>query len=267
MIVEMEEGRAMGILIADAERITRLRLRGEIERRGGERLVVECGDGLSAVEIIQHQRPTLVFLGVQLPGLDGFQVMERIGAARMPPTVVVTEYDEYVLAPLDSTGVEYLLKPLDADRVRDIVEATMRMISRGSRVEPPHTLARLLRHLRETPVSPTAFGPNRLPVGERGHIVFVRPDAIQWIESAGNYAHLHVGTKTFTRRQSLDGLRRRLGARFIRVRRSVLVNADAIATIHPVGNESFALGLRDGHVVRSSRRYRAELDGLQDMAG
>jgi two-component system LytT family response regulator len=244
----------MRVLIVDDEPLARRGLRQELERFPALEIVGECSNGAEAVHAIVERAPDLVLLDVQMPGLTGFDVIERVGADVMPAVIFVTAYDKHALRAFDVHAVDYVLKPIDPDRFRDAMDRAMTMVDR----KRTGAAARLDAVMREE-VSRPADGASRPPlvrvvVQEHGKLLFVETAAIDWIEAAGNYARLHVAARKYVIRGPLTRLADRLGAdRFVRIRRSALVNLQAIASLERYGKSSYTVALRSGAKLVSSR--------------
>jgi two-component system LytT family response regulator len=248
----------MRVLIVDDEPLARLGLRRLLEPLPGVAIAGECGSGAEAVRAIVAGTPDLVFLDVQMPGGSGFDVIEQVGPDLMPPVVFVTAYDQHAVRAFEVHALDYLLKPIDPDRFRDAFTRASRLLDRAS-AGPGRRLEQLLRAVEE----PGDAAPlSRLAVRDAGRIVFVEAGDIGYIEAAGNYVRLYVGRRAHLVRRTMETLERRLGPAFVRIRRSLLVNARAIAALEPYGKGSYAVVLRDGTRLISSRYYGARLRAL-----
>lgn len=247
------------IVIVDDERLARVGLRRQLSRFPNLTVVGECGDGRAAVALIESAHPDLVFLDVRMPELDGFQVIEAIGPDRMPAVIFLTAYEEHALRAFDADAVDYLVKPVDPDRLDDAVRRALRRTARGPADELPARLEALLRHLNR-PAAP----PDRLAVEVEGRYHLIDPNELAWVEADGNYVRLHAARRTFRLRGTLDELERRLADRFLRVSRSALVNRSAIEAIEPFLKGSYVLFLKGGIRIRSGRSYRPTLLQLLD---
>jgi two-component system LytT family response regulator len=237
----------MKVILVDDEPPGRLALRQRLAGLPDADIVAECGDGASAVEAILRHAPDVLFLDVQLGGVSGLDVLERVGADAVPAIVFVTAYDRYAVRAFEAHAVDYLLKPIDPDR---FLEAWHRAAARveQERDEPDRRVVELLRK------DGSASQPlERFVVRGGGRLVFVPADSVDWIEAAGNYVRLHQGGKQHLVRRTLTGLAGRLGARFVRIRRTALVNARAITALEPYGKGSYVVLLKDGTRLVSSR--------------
>jgi two-component system LytT family response regulator len=215
----------MRVLIVDDERIARHRIRSVLEHYPGIEHLSECADGAEAVERIREHRLSLVFLDVQLPELTGFEVIYAIGATRMPPVVFVTAFDEYAIRAFEVEAIDYLVKPFDEERLRTAFERARRRIALNDS-SGAASLERLLGRVG----SPHSL--ERLAVRLDGRVLVVRVHEIDWIESADNYVHLHVGGRSHLVRGKISALETRLDPnRFVRVHRSAIVNIERVAEV------------------------------------
>jgi two-component system LytT family response regulator len=248
----------MRVLIADDEELARTGIRQLLATRPDAEVVAECANGIETVAAIADHAPDLVFLDVQMPGFDGFEVIEQVGGDAMPPVIFVTAYDSHALRAFETHAVDYLLKPIDPDRFRTALERAATRIAGTRLVTGDGTkLAALLDSVGpEAPLE-------QIAVKHEGRISFVKVDAIDWIEATGNYVTLHVGSATHLVRHTLERLARRLGSRhFIRIRRDALVRLAAIKTLEPYLKGSYVILLRDGGKLLSSRSFAARLKEL-----
>ena len=255
----------MRVLIVDDEPLARRGLRQELERFPAVQVVGECASGAEAVDAVVERRPDLVLLDVQMPGLTGFDVIERVGADVMPAVIFVTAYDKHALRAFEVHAVDYVLKPIDPERFRDAMDRAWAVVS-GARKGVARRLDAVVRDGRPWRKAGAGGhggqgGPlTRLVVQEHGKLFFVDAAAIQWIEAAGNYVRLHAGAeRTHVLRGPLTRLAERLGARFVQIRRSALVNVAAIATLERYGKGSYTVTLKSGTTLLSSRYYVRQL--------
>jgi two-component system LytT family response regulator len=246
------------VLIADDERLARSGLRRQLGLVPELRIAGETADGASTVRAIRELRPDLVFLDVQMPGGDGFEVIRAVGPASMPAVVFVTAHDEHAIRAFEADAVDYLLKPVDPERLAAAVSRALRRVRAGPAAELVARLETLLSRVAGD--APPA--PDRIAVEVEGRYRFLEPTEIDWVEARGNYVALHAGGRSHRLRATLDAMERRLGGRFLRVGRSMLVNRDAIEAAEHFVKGSWVLFLRGGTRVRTSRHYRSRLDPL-----
>ncbi|HEX2207759.1 MAG TPA: LytTR family DNA-binding domain-containing protein [Longimicrobium sp.] len=252
------------VLIADDEPPARAKLRRLLDADPEVEIAGEAASGTETVEMIERLRPDLVFLDIQMPGADGFAVLEAIDPGAMPHVVFVTAYDEYALRAFEVHAVDYLLKPYDADRFRiALARARERLRAPPSRGADDGLEERIRRVLAEARPAPAYL--DRVLVRTGSRAVFLRVDEIDWLEAEENYVRLHAGRESWLVRGTLAGLEERLDpARFIRVHRSHMVNVASIRELHPWSHGDWMIVLRDGRELMLSRRYR---DRVPELAG
>ncbi len=239
------------VLLSDDETLARERLRSLLDEEEDLEIVAECGDGKSAIATIERERPDLVFLDIQMPEVDGFGVVHELRDA-MPLTIFVTAYDRYAMKAFEVHALDYLLKPVGKERLTAAVDR-----ARGQLQRPPDGTfqRRVLELLGDMEARQQA--PERIIIKSDGEIVCLRPNEIDWAESAGNYVCLHVAGTTHILRETITALESRLGPRqFMRVHRSTLVNVDRIKTLKPSLYGDYSILLRDGTKLTLSRGFR-----------
>jgi two-component system, LytTR family, response regulator len=245
---------ALRVVIVDDEPLARDCVRLALAREEAVEVVAECPDGASAIEAILALDPDLVFLDVQMPGIDGFEVIARVGAERMPPVVFVTAYDEYALRAFEVHAIDYVLKPFDDSRFRAVVAHARSRVGTDARGEQSIPLERLLRDSGRVDEAGYA---RRVMVEADERIRFVPVEEVDYLEAEGNYVRLSTGATTYRIRTTLTGLLQQLDpARFVRIHRSTAVNLDWIQEIQPWFGGDFVAILRSGAKLRVSRRYR-----------
>ncbi|HEX6373159.1 MAG TPA: LytTR family DNA-binding domain-containing protein [Longimicrobium sp.] len=251
------------VLIADDEPPARAKLRRFLSADPQIAVVGEAASGTEAVEMIERLRPDLVFLDIQMPGADGFGVLQAIDPAAMPHVVFVTAYDEYALRAFEVHAVDYLLKPFDADRFRTALARARERVHARPSAGDDRLDERIRRVLAEARPAPAYLERVLVRTGTRA--VFLRTDEVDWLEAEENYVRLHAGRESYLVRGTLAGLEERLDpARFIRVHRSHIVNLASIRELHPWSHGDWMIVLRDGRELMLSRRYR---DRLPELAG
>jgi two-component system, LytTR family, response regulator len=255
----MTNGRVR-VLVADDEPLARERLRTLLTREEWVDLVAECPNGTDTIEAIDRLQPDLVFLDVQMPGANGFDVIEAVGPARMPLVVFVTAYDHYALRAFDVHALDYLLKPFDRQRFHEALVRARQQLERRSGGDLERRLLELVQDLK-----PASHRLERFVIKSGGRVFFVRADEIDWIEAAGNYVKLHVGSDAHLFRETMNALELQLDPdTFFRIHRSHIVNIERVKELQPWFNGEYVVFLRNGTRLTLSRGYREK---LQDRIG
>jgi len=229
-------------LVVDDEPLARCNLNVLLRRDPDIGSIAECDSGSEAIEAIRRSKPDLVFLDVQMPECGGFDVLELLGNELPPAVIFVTAYEEYALRAFEAGALDYLLKPFDDAR---FARALNRAKDKIARYSPQRA--------------------ERLVIKERGQLLFLPSADIDWIEAAGYYACLHIGTMTHVMRRTLSELERDLGTeRFVRIHRSIIVNLDRIRGLELQQGGEYEVVLKTQVRLRLSRRFRK---ALQDRLG
>jgi two-component system LytT family response regulator len=252
------------VAIADDEPLARERVRSMLEGRDRYAIVAECHDGVEAVAALAEHDIDLLFLDVQMPGLDGFQILESVGTTRLPIIVFVTAFNDYALRAFSVSALDYLLKPFDRERFQAALDRAKKALRSRSTGELQERVDALLKLLETTPSATAERRPSqRIVVKDAGRVMFVRPGEIDWVDAAGNYVRLHCGKDLHLLRETMAGMEARLDAeKFIRISRSIIVNLDRVKEIQPLYNGTYLFILQDGSKLESSRRYRNKLSAL-----
>jgi two-component system LytT family response regulator len=249
-------------LIVDDEPLARERVRTLLAAEPDVETVGECSDGAEAVAAIERLAPDLVLLDVQMPEVDGFEVLQAIPAGRLPAVIFITAYDRYALKAFEVHALDYLLKPFDRERFGLALDRARAQFARGGTSEPvAQRLLELLEHLRAE-----RQHARRLVVRESGRVFFLDVAEIDWVEAVGNYARLHVGKRSHLLRETMKVLEGRLDPeRFVRVHRSSIVNVERIRLVETTRRGDHGVVLVDGTHLAASRGYAERLRVL--MAG
>jgi two-component system, LytTR family, response regulator len=235
-------------VIIDDEPLARRGLLRFLKNDPEVELVAECADGESAVSTILSKKPDLVFLDVQMPEMDGLDVVRTVGISRMPMTIFVTAYDRYALKAFEVNAVDYLLKPVGRERFTEALTRAKRRVAEKSQSDLNQNIKAMLERLRGNEYV------EHLSVQQNGRIVLVRTKEIDWIEADGNYVRLHVGARTHEIRETLNALERKLNPRdFLRIHRSTIVNVRAIKEMQPWFHGYHLVVLQNGQELRMSR--------------
>jgi len=242
------------VAIVDDEPPARARLRRLLRNHDDVEIVAECGDGAAAVHAIESARPDVVFLDVQMPELDGFEVLRALDVPRLPAVIFVTAFDKYALRAFEVHALDYVLKPVEADRFdRALSHARQRILERQS---AGAGLSDLIRELARDRAHLT-----RIPVRSEGRVKVIDLGDVDWISAADNYVTRHIGRHEYLVRDTLSALEQRLNANeFVRVHRSTIVRLDRIAELLPDLHGEFRIRLKNGAEVALSRTYRARVE-------
>ncbi len=242
------------VIIVDDEPPARRRLRRFLDAHADVEVIAECGDGASAVQAIESREPDLVLLDVQMPELDGFEVLSALEMPRLPAVIFVTAYDQYALRAFAVHALDYVVKPVEADRFADA------MAHARARIAEHRTAAAGLAGLLSELKSERAYLA-RIPVRSEGKIKVVDLADVDWLSAADNYVTLHVRGREYLVRDTLAALERRLDPRsFVRVHRSAIVHLNRIAELTPDAHGDFSIRLKDGTMLGMSRTYRASVE-------
>jgi two-component system LytT family response regulator len=232
-------------LVVDDESLARSNVKVLLRRDPDIGAVAECGSGLEAIEALRQSKHDLVFLDVQMPECGGFDVLEVLGTELPPAIIFVTAYEEYALRAFEAGALDYLLKPFDDARFERALKRAKDKIA------------------HYTPRQPQLA--QRLVVKDRGQVLFLNVADIDWVEAAGYYACVHVGSDTHIIRRTLSELERDLGeARFTRIHRSTIVNLERIRGLELQDGGEYEVVLKNRARLRLSRRFRK---ALQDRLG
>ena len=230
------------VLVADDEPLARERLTGLLSQEPDIEVVGQARDGEEAITAIQDHTPDLVFLDVQMPQMNGFEVVEAVGTEKMPLVIFVTAYDQHALKAFQVRALDYILKPFDRERFSEALQRARKQIEREETGDLGRRLLALVKDLRKD--QPKT---DRLVVKSGGRLFFLRADEIDWVEAAGNYVRLHVGTASHLLRETMNAIEGRLDPeKFFRIHRSRIVNMERIQELQPWLNGEYAVVLRTG---------------------
>ena len=219
-------------LLVDDEQLARQRVRLLLGEEPDVEVIGESGDGFEAVDQIQATKPDLVFLDVQMPDMDGFEVLRRVPQALLPVVIFTTAYDQHALRAFEVNALDYLLKPFKPTRFKEAVQRARDLIANKHAGVAVGRARGLLALLGQTPAPAGQL--TRLAVKTPGKVTFVELDQIQAIEAAGKYAVVHVGKENHVLRETMSSLESHLPPqRFLRISRSVIVNIDQIQELQP----------------------------------
>jgi two-component system LytT family response regulator len=251
------------ILIVDDEPLARRRIEDLLSKEEDFEIVGKAAGGGEAVELIRRLTPDLVFLDVQMPGMTGLQVVDEIGADKMPATIFITAFDQFALKAFDVAAVDYLVKPFDDERFRQAFRRARRTIELREVGKMTKRLAALLKEegTESSPLATSKKYLERISVETRGQVRVVPVAKVDYITASGPYAELHVGDRTFAIRERMQTLEERLDpAAFIRVHRSAIVRLDRIDALLRSSGGDYAVRLKDGTELPVSRARRDDLE-------
>lgn len=250
---------SLRVLVVDDEPIARRGLLRLLRQETDIEVVEECGDGESAVAAIGRLAPDLVFLDVQMPELDGFAVIEAVGAQRMPAVIFVTAFDQHAVRAFDAQALDYVLKPIDPARFRRALQRARERLARPD----GDFVRRLALALGEIDRSGAPRSPGRLAIRSDGRVRLVDVGEVERLVAAGNYVEVHAGARPHLLRETMASLEARLDpARFVRISRAAIIGIGHVREVQPLFNGDFVVIQKSGAKVNGSRRYRAALEKL-----
>ena len=242
------------VVIVDDENPARRKVSRFLAAEEDFEIAGEAGTGLEAVRLIEERRPDLVFLDVQMPGLDGFGVIESLKIRPLPQVIFITAYDHFALKAFEVHALDYLLKPFDQPRFQKVLDHARLQIQRNDRGGPSDLSEKLNRLLEELNNRPKYAERLLINADEKAFLLAV--EKIDWIEAARNYVNLHVGRDSYMLRGTIEGLYQKLDpSKFLRANRSQIVNVASIRELHPWFHGEYRIILNDGTELSWSRRY------------
>ncbi len=242
------------VLIVEDEPLNREFITAAVDESPEFNLLASCGMLETAIQILENHRPDIVLLDIQLPGQNGFHLLEHSTFQTLnplPAVVFVTAHDRYAVKAFDVHAVDYVLKPFDKKRLHQALHRAKDRISQGQNLDTFTQLKQLLDD------RPKDTGPDRLQIKEEGRIWLLPVKDVDWIEAKGNYVMIHTQQKSYRLRETLTGMEQQLAAKsFVRVHRSSLVNVNAVEALEPWFNGDYMLMLHNGQRIKLSRRYK-----------
>jgi two-component system LytT family response regulator len=246
-------------LIVDDEPLARSRIRELLEQDPEIEVVGECRDGDEAVLSIFKDKPELVFLDVQMPERDGFEVVSTVGIENMPVVVFVTAYDNFALQAFEVSALDYLLKPFDDSRFYKTLDRAKMQIQLENRGESTEQYKDLVSALVEK-VTPSKEYLQKVLVKSGERLTFLETSKIEWISSEGNYVCFHVDKASYLMRETISNLEQQLDpAYFLRINRSIIINIDRVKELHQLFHGDYKVILSDNSEFTLSRRFRDRL--------
>jgi len=240
----------MRALVVDDEPLARRGVVLRLKKVKDIEVIGECGDGASAVKKILTLAPDLVFLDVQMPEMDGFEVLRTLPADAVPGVIFITAYEQHAMRAFEVHALDYLVKPIDDERFLAAVNRALKL----GQTQLSHRVLRLLDNRSGAYVS-------RFPVRTGQRIQVVPTDEIDWISASGDYAELHARGKLYLIRETMTSLQQKLDpAMFVRIHRSRIILGDRIRELRLIDNREYVVKLSDGSEHRSSRTYADQLE-------
>jgi two-component system LytT family response regulator len=249
-------------LIVDDEPLARDSMRILLERDSEIELVAECANGREALQAIRGRAPDLLFLDVQMPEMDGFEVLAHVETERLPVVIFVTAYDQHALRAFEVHALDYLLKSYSDERFEAALRRAKEQIRQKKVNEISQRLVALLDDRKQGQAQPeNGAHLTRLVVKSGGRVFFLKTAEIDWIEAADYYVYLHAGGKSHLLRETMNGLEKQLDpAKFQRIHRSTIVNLDRVKELQPHVHGDYTVILQDGIQLKLSRSYRPKLE-------
>jgi two-component system LytT family response regulator len=246
----------ISVLIVDDEPLARDRVRELLNGADDIEIIGEAANGEEALTMIAGEAPDLVFLDIQMPGLDGFGLLRALAPEDIPTVIFVTAFDQYAMQAFDAHAIDYLLKPFDRERFQ-IALGRAREVMRGRAAGTlDDRLASLLEDLKPGPKFL-----ERILIKTGGRVLLVKTEDIDWIEAAGNYLRLHVGRDRHLLRETMAGIEQQLDPKtFVRIHRSTIVNLERITTFEPALHGDYNVTLEDGRTLTLTRTYRSAVE-------
>jgi len=255
-------GSAIRTIIADDERLARRKLRILLGSEPQVEVVAECPNGRQTVSAIRSFRPDILLLDIQMPDLNGFEVLSEISSDEMPQVIFTSAYDQYAIRAFEAHALDYLLKPFDQDRLHAAIERASLEIRKSKDQEFTNRVLELLSTVKSQK-KPTPEFEDRLAIRTNGRVVFLNLDEIHWVEAAANYVRLNTAKDSYLFRETISRISDRLNpADFVRIHRSMIVNVRRIKELIPVNSGEYVVVLNSGKELSCSRGYRANLQHL-----
>jgi two-component system LytT family response regulator len=248
----------MRVMVVDDEMPARMRLLQLLDKQSDVEVAGVGEDGTDAIRLLQETSPDLLFLDIQMPGSGGFDVLGALPPERVPPTIFVTGYDAYAIRAFEARALDYLLKPFSDERFEAALHVARSYI-RTRRVGDLRV--RLARLLEGEVAADDSHHLDRLVLKSSGRVIFLDVADIDWIEGAGVYVNLHVGSRSYLHRSTIGQLQERLDPnRFVRLHRSTIVNTSRIVELQQRTHGNYAVIIKGGRELSLSRLYRSELE-------
>lgn len=253
-VAGINKGSRMHALIVDDEPLSRTRLRQLLRSEGDVEVVGEFSNGAEAVTAVHELAPDVVFLDVQMPEMDGFEVLEALSGGVVPLIIFVTAFDEYAVRAFEVLALDYVLKPISPERLAAACARARAMLTQQRPAGADDQLLKLLAQLRHDGRRSHLF------VRTANRVVMLDPAEVKWMEAAGNYVNIHATSNTYRVRQTLAEMEALVDRTFARIHRSTIVNLDHVKEFQPWFSGEMIVLMRDGTKLKLSRFYRQEFE-------
>ncbi len=248
------------VLIADDKLPAREKIRRMLRQETDVEIIGECADGLEIIAFIEKQKPDLVFLEIQMPGLDGFEILRKIETDKLPFVIFVTESENFAVKAFEVGALDYLLVPFNKERLQTAVQKARQQIENRSN----GSLDKLLRAFLDKLPDGKNY-PDKIMLKTAKGVSFINTNEVDWVEAAGNYIKLHVKDSGHLLRETMNNIESKLNPdKFLRIHRSSLVNIDRIKELQPLFNGDYIVILQNDTELNLSRNYHDRLQRLFD---
>ena len=248
----MTDGTRIRVALVDDEPLGRQKLRRMLKSDPDVDIIGEYAGGEEAIAGLTAHMPDLLFLDIEMPGMNGFDVLREINRVDLPHVIFVTAYDQYALKAFEIQALDYLLKPFDKDRFQKALDRARAQIGRQQHSGMDRKLMSVLELFRPQPEYP-----ERIVVKSGGHVLFLRTAELDYVESAGNYVRLHVAGKSHLLRETMNEMQAKLHPqKFVRIHRSTLVNVERVKELQPWFGGGYVVILHNGTKLNMSRTHK-----------
>jgi two-component system LytT family response regulator len=259
----MTEGSKIRSLIVDDELLPRRYIRQMLACHPEVEIIGDCANGYEAIAAIGEHAPDLVFLDVQMPEIDGFDVLEKLAPATLPLVIFVSAYDEYALQAFEVSAVDYLFKPFNQERFDKALQKAKNTLANEKGGEWTQRALALLEEMRAS----SSFLDRLLVKKQGGRAFFLTTDELDWIEAEGKHVRLHVGPQSHLLRESISALEAQLHPKkFPRINRSTIVNLARVRELQPMFHHEYLIVLYDGTELKLTNDYRKKLADLLGLS-
>jgi two-component system, LytTR family, response regulator len=239
-------------VIAEDEPLARNKLASLLTEEPDVQLLAACGNVPKTIEEVLRHRPDLLMLDVEMPGGNGFDVLEAISGAVAPAVIFTTAFDNYAVKAFEAQALDYLLKPFDKERLQKSLNRARLVIKNGAVADQANRIQTLARDPKLNPINPERF-----IIKSGGRVLFLNVNEIDWIEAAANYVKIHAGKDIHLMRETMNGIEKRLDPkRFLRIHRSIIANQNKMRELRTCNSGEFIVTMKDGKELAGSRSYR-----------